>query len=101
MSPKKEVILVTNFHREEPTLYGQNDSLYQDQGTWIFIVNTHWYCSIIHLKVSKKNLKEDIVLGLMETVNLWFSLWHVGVPTSGEFKYPAYRGNEGSPEKLF
>lgn len=56
--------------KEEPTLYGQNDRLYEDRGTGIFIVNTHWYCSIIHLKVSKKNLKEEIVLGLMETVNL-------------------------------
>lgn len=36
------------------TLYGQNDRLYEDQSTEIFIVNTHWYCSIIHLKVSKK-----------------------------------------------
>lgn len=56
------------------TLYGQNDRLYEDRSTGIFIVNTHWYCSIIHLKVSKKNLKEENVLGLMETVNLWFSL---------------------------
>lgn len=66
------------------TLYGQNDRLYQDWGRGIFIVNTHWYCSIIHLEVSKKkSQRRDCPWANGNSKPVVLS------PTSGEFKYPA------------
>lgn len=46
----------------EPTQYAQIDLLLS-RSIRIFIVNTNWYCSIIHLEVSKKISKRRLSLG--------------------------------------